>query len=57
VPAEDGFEQLRKIKAPVLRAQLIDAIRESSERFGSTLTAERQKDTGSSFLNLVVVNQ
>jgi hypothetical protein len=30
--AEDGFENLRKLKAPALRAQLIDAIRESSER-------------------------
>jgi hypothetical protein len=32
VLAEDGFEQLRKLKAPALRAQLIDAIRESGER-------------------------
>ncbi len=30
--AEDGFEQLRKLKAPALRAQLVDAIQESSER-------------------------
>ncbi len=30
--AEDGFEQLRRLKATTLRAQLIDAIRESSER-------------------------
>jgi hypothetical protein len=30
--AEDGFEQLRKLKATALRAQLIDAIRESSEK-------------------------
>jgi hypothetical protein len=32
VLAEDGFEQLRKLKATALRAQLIDAIRDSSER-------------------------
>jgi hypothetical protein len=32
VQAEDGFEQLRKVKAPALKAQLIDAIQESSER-------------------------
>ena len=32
VLAEDGFEQLRKLKAPALRAQLVDAIQESSER-------------------------
>jgi hypothetical protein len=32
VLAEDGFEQLRKLKATALRTQLIDAIRESSER-------------------------
>jgi hypothetical protein len=31
VLAEDGFEQLRKLKATALRAQLIDAIQESSE--------------------------
>ena len=31
--AEDGFEQLRKLEATAaLRTQLIDAIRESSER-------------------------
>jgi hypothetical protein len=33
VLAENGFEQLRKIEATALRAQLIDAIGESSERF------------------------
>jgi hypothetical protein len=32
VLAEDGFEQLRKLKATALRAQLKDAIWESSER-------------------------
>jgi hypothetical protein len=32
VLAENDFEQLRKLKAAALRAQLIDAIRESSER-------------------------
>jgi hypothetical protein len=32
VLAENGFEQLRKLKATALRAQLIDAIRDSSER-------------------------
>jgi len=32
VLAEDGFEQLRKLKATALRAQLIDAIQESSEK-------------------------
>ena len=32
VLAEDGFEQLRKLEATALRTQLIDAIREISER-------------------------
>jgi uncharacterized protein YllA (UPF0747 family) len=32
VLAEDGFEQMRKLKATAFRAQLIDAIQESSER-------------------------
>jgi hypothetical protein len=32
VLAENGFEQLRKLKVTELRAQLIDAIRDSSER-------------------------
>jgi hypothetical protein len=32
VLAEDGFEQLRKLKATAHRAQLVDAILDSSER-------------------------
>jgi hypothetical protein len=32
VLAEDGFEQLRKFKTTALRGQLIEAIRDSSER-------------------------
>jgi hypothetical protein len=56
VLAEDGFEQLRKLKAPALRAQLIDAIRESSEGLGRTLTNEGKKGT-ETLPNLVVVIQ
>jgi hypothetical protein len=41
VLAEDGFEQLRKLMAPALRAQVIDGSGKVVRGFGSQLKSKR----------------
>jgi hypothetical protein len=58
VLAEDGFEQLRELKALALRAQLLDAKQDSSKRVWVAHSQPKGIGyRGSSLPKLVVLNQ